>query len=347
MSRLSVLSISFPFGSVRLDCVGGAEQVVAHIDRALFAHGHRSIVLAVEGSASCGELVGIPKPTGGIGAAEWARAHDFLRRAIPHLLKTHRIDILHMHGVDFANYLPPPGVPVLATLHMPLNFYPPDAIDPKRPRTWVNTVSRAQQKLIANRSTREVGAIENGVPLSPPNPRWRRRLYALAMGRICPEKGFHLALDAAKLAGVPMWLAGQVFPYAEHMQYFEREILPRLDRSRRWIGPVSGVRKRHLLASAQCLLVPSLVPETASLSAREALAAGTPVVAFPNGALADVVDHGSTGFLVSSVDEMASAILQADEINPLTCREVARLRFKVSRMTNAYLELYERLLKVA
>jgi len=107
------------------------------------------------------------------------------------------------------------------------------------------------------------------------------------------------------------------------------------------------VRKRHLLASAQCLLVPSLVPETASLSAREALAAGTPVVAFPNGALADVVDHGSTGFLVSSVDEMASAILQADEINPLTCREVARLRFKVSRMTNAYLELYERLLKVA
>jgi hypothetical protein len=68
-----------------------------------------------------------------------------LRRAIPHLLKTHRIDILHMHGVDFANYLPPPGVPVLATLHMPLNFYPPDAIDPKRPRTWVNTVSRAQQ----------------------------------------------------------------------------------------------------------------------------------------------------------------------------------------------------------
>lgn len=124
-------------------------------------------------------------------------------------------------------------------------------------------------------------------------------------------------------------------------------MLPRLDRSRRWIGPVSGVRKRHLLASAQCLLVPSLVPETASLSAREALAAGTPVVAFPNGALADVVDHGSTGFLVSSVDEMASAILQADEINPLTCREVARLQFKVSRMTNAYLELYERLLKVA
>ena len=103
----------------------------------------------------------------------------------------------------------------------------------------------------------------------------------MALGRICPEKGYHIALDAAARAGVPMVLAGEVFRYPAHEQYFRDEIAPRLDASRRFIGPVGLHRKRRLLSEARCLLAPSLAPETSSLVAMEALACGTPVIAFP------------------------------------------------------------------
>ncbi|HEU5016629.1 MAG TPA: glycosyltransferase [Pseudolabrys sp.] len=347
MRRLTVLSIAFPFAPVTADPVGGAEQVLSHLDRALLAGGHRSIVIAAEGSKPAGELIAIPQPRGEIGQDEWACAHEYLRHVIPEVLRTRRVDLLHMHGLDYHSYLPPPGVPVLATLHMSAAFYAPEALAPERPRTWINTVSRHQQELLAVRSSRHVGAIENGVPLGPVDNRRRKRAYALAVGRICPEKGFHLAIDAAKLAGLPLGLIGHVFSYSQHQQYFDREIRPRLDRRRRWLGPVSGLRKWRLLRSARCLLVPSLVPETASLVAREALAAGTPVVAFPNGALSEVVDPGRTGFLVRGVREMAAAMLQAADIDPQACREAARERFSVGRMAEEYFALYDRLLRVA
>jgi glycosyltransferase involved in cell wall biosynthesis len=89
--------------------------------------------------------------------------------------------------------------------------------------------------------------------------------------------------------------------------------------------------------------VPSLAPETSSLVAREAIACGTPVIAFPNGALSEAVEHGRTGFLASSVDEMAAAISQAGEIDSETCRDTARRRFSMEVMTGAYLDLYARL----
>ncbi len=91
------------------------------------------------------------------------------------------------------------------------------------------------------------------------------------------------------------------------------------------------------------MLVPSLVAETSSLVAREALAAGTPVVAFANGALAQTIEHGRTGFLVDDVEGMAAAMLRTKSIDPETCRAVAAERFSLSRMTDAYLALYHRL----
>jgi glycosyltransferase involved in cell wall biosynthesis len=91
------------------------------------------------------------------------------------------------------------------------------------------------------------------------------------------------------------------------------------------------------------VLIPSLAPETSSLVAREALACGTPVVAFPNGALSETVEHGRTGFLVETVEAMAEAIKAAGSIDPAFCREVARERFSLARMTSRYLDLYARL----
>jgi hypothetical protein len=102
-------------------------------------------------------------------------------------------------------------------------------------------------------------------------------------------------------------------------------------------------RKRRLLAAARCLVVPSLVAETSSLVAMEALASGTPVIAFRSGALPEIVEDGRTGFLVDGVAEMADAMRRASEIDPEACRRAARERFTAERMCGEYLALYERL----
>ena len=343
MRKLIVVSVAFPFAVVSADPVGGAEQILTRIDRALTDAGHRSIVVAAQGSLAAGELVGVPACSGPIGRNEWGRAHKSLREIIGQIVAQSGADLVHMHGVDFQYYLPSPGVRVLATLHLPLTSYPPGSLDLTRPRTWANTVSRYQHER-AGHHPRIACLIENGV-VAPPGPPTRKEPFALAMGRICPEKGFHLALDAAKAANIPLKLAGSVSNFPEHRQYFEDEIKPRLDDCRQWIGPVSGDFKWQLLQSAQCVLVPSLVPETASLVAREALAAGTTVIAYPSGALAETIEDGRTGFLVNNVEEMTRALSRTREIDPLCCRRIANERYSAVRMAEEYLELYQQLLQ--
>jgi glycosyltransferase involved in cell wall biosynthesis len=187
-----------------------------------------------------------------------------------------------------------------------------------------------------------VPPIPNGTALDTPAPA-KKGDFGLVLGRICPEKGVHIALDAAKAAGIPLTLAGAVFPYREHRQYFETMVKPRLDGERRYIGPVGLEAKRKLLAEARCLLVTSLVAETSSLAAQEALAAGTPVVAFGKGALPETIDHGRTGYLVWDEDGLVAAIRKVDALDPQACRNVARERFSLDRMIERYFELYRRL----
>jgi glycosyltransferase involved in cell wall biosynthesis len=169
----------------------------------------------------------------------------------------------------------------------------------------------------------------------------------LFLGRICPEKGVHVALDAVKLAGVPLFIAGEVFPYEAHQRYFADEVRPRLDRHRRFLGPVGFVRKRRLLTAASCLLVPSLAPETSSLVAREAIACGTPVIAFPNGALSEPWSTAARAFSSMTSPAMADAIRRAGEIDSGVCRRTARHRFGKDKMVAAYLGLYARLAHAA
>jgi glycosyltransferase involved in cell wall biosynthesis len=184
--------------------------------------------------------------------------------------------------------------------------------------------------------------IENGVPPAAPE-RVPRGDFVLCLGRICPEKGFHEALDAARAAKRPLVLAGRVFPYPEHERYFAEEILPRLDHARRFVGAVSGAAKRRLLASAACVAVPSLVAETSSLVAMEALAAGTPVVARPAGALVDIVEDGVTGLFARGPAELARAFDELGRIDPRVCRARAGARFDEGRMIDGYVGLYRQL----
>jgi glycosyltransferase involved in cell wall biosynthesis len=210
----------------------------------------------------------------------------------------------------------------------------------------MNCVSWSQYRCCP-RSRNLLEPIPNGVDLDRLRGRAEKRDFALALGRICPEKGFHLALDAAHRAGVELLLGGQVFPYEAHLQYFKKEIQPRLDSKRRFLGPLRFGRKKRLLAQAKCLIIPSLVAETSSLVAMESLACGTPVVAFKAGALPEIVEHGRTGFVVRDVRGMGRALLKVGDLDPEDCRKAARARFSAQAMADKYLGLYERLIRTS
>lgn len=338
---LAVLNVAFPFAAVGEDAVGGAEQVVAQLDRALVEHGHRSIVVACASSRVAGQLVALPEPPLRLDEDARAKTHPLVRAAIARVLHEHAVDLIHLHGIDHAAYLPHDGPPALVSLHLPLDWYAAAALRPRRPRTWLLPVSQDQSRR-APGDVALLPPIGNGVRL-PERRGPGRRGFALALGRLCPEKGFDDALDAARRADVPLLLAGHVFPWREHQRHFEDAILPRLDARRRWIGRVGGSRKRRLLAAARCLLVPSRVAETSSLVAMEALAAGTPVIAYRAGALVDIVEHGVTGYLVDDVEAMAAAIAAVDRLDPETCRQQARRRFDLRRVMARHLALYRTL----
>lgn len=342
MRALTVLLVAYPFALVGPDAVGGAEQVLSALDAALAEAGHRSVVVACEGSACRGTLVATPRWER-LDESVYAPAHAAHRRAIAEALERWPADVVHLHGLDFASYLPPPGPAALATLHLRPDLYSKEALFPERPGTWLHCVSAAQHRGCPP-GMPLLDPVPNGVDLEAFGPRGVKEEFALCLGRICPEKGFHLAVDAAKEADVDLLLGGDVFPYPAHQRYFAEELKPRLDERRRFLGPVAGERKRRLLAAARCLLVPSLVAETSSLVALEALAGGTPVVAFPAGALPEIVEPGRTGFLVSDPREMAAALRTVAALDPADCRRAAEERFPASRMKARYLDLYQSIL---
>jgi CelD/BcsL family acetyltransferase involved in cellulose biosynthesis len=247
---------------------------------------------------------------------------------------------VHLHGLDFINYLDDWGVPALATLHLPPEWYDRGVFQ-LQSRLDLVCVSQSQRGRCPPAARPLL--IENGIPIDELPLPARKANYALAMGRICPEKGWDIALDAAARAGTDLILAGEIFPYEAHQIYFAWEIVPRLDSHRRFVGPLGLARKRAVLSAAHCLLAPSLAAETSSLVAMEAVACGTPVIAFPSGALAEIVEDGITGFLVRNIDEMAQAIARSTRIHPEMCRARARQRFSAYRMTDEYLKLYREL----
>jgi glycosyltransferase involved in cell wall biosynthesis len=336
----TILSIAYPLTEVGPDSAGGSEQILTRLDHALTAQGHHSIVIAAEGSTVKGTLVPSPAAPARLDDAvrNWAqRVHQLL---IKEVLELYPVDLVHMHSLDFHKYIPSAPLPILATLHLPSDWYPMEVFRMIKPHFRLNCVSWSQHRTCPP-SPLLLDPITNGVEVDRLTNHLPKRNYALALGRICPEKGFHFSLDAARRSGTNLLLAGQIFPYDSHLEYFAREIQPRLDRHRRFLGPVGFARKKRLLTQATCLVIPSTVSETSSLVAMEAMACGTPVIAFRTGALPEVVDHGRTGFIVNDVDEMTEALREVAALDPEECRRVARSRFSAHTMSSTYLQLYE------
>lgn len=341
---LTVLSVSYPLARVSSNTAGGAEQVLAMLDAALVRAGHRSLVLAPTGSKCHGLLIPARVPSGVLDDSAKREARQEFRKLIDAALDRYPVDLIHMHGVDFSEYLPWTEIPVVVTLHLPLSWYAPHALRFVRPNLALVCVSKSQAQ------TASIGVpisdvIQNGVELQRFRSKKKHGRYAVVMTRICPEKGIHLAIEAAERASMDLLIAGAVFEYPEHREYFESVIRPNLNSRVRFLGAVGGARKAELLSGACCLLVPSVAPETSCLVAMEAMASGTPVIAFPVGAVPEIVTHGRTGFVVENAGEMAGAIAAVNSISAAECRREAEQRFSASRVFAQYLELYRSILK--
>jgi glycosyltransferase involved in cell wall biosynthesis len=182
------------------------------------------------------------------------------------------------------------------------------------------------------------------VPVSEYPYRADKDDFVLFLGRICPDKGVHLALDAARAAGRDIVVAGKCREPAEH-EYFEAEVRPRLGPRTEYLGELDAETKKDLLSRARCLLFPIQWEEPFGIVMVEAMACGTPVVALDRGAVGEVVEHGVTGFVLRHEEELPNAIEEAGSLDPRASRERAATRFDVSEMVRGYEDLYAALLE--
>lgn len=340
--RLTVVEVAYALGPpLGSGAVGGAEQVLGMVDGALVAAGHRSVVVAPEGSQVRGALYATPAHEGPFDPGLWAAADRLHERSLARAIAAEKPDLVHFHGADFDRFLPE-GVRSLVTLHLPPTWYRPEALRARSADVSFVCVSDSQARTLPP-GVRVAGVVENGVPLDVYRPGGAKEPFALVLGRICPEKGIAPALAAARRAGLPLLVCGRVFPYPAHLRYLEEEVRPLLDAGRRLLGPIGGAHKAALLRAARCVVVPSLAPETSSLVAMEALASGTPVVARRTGALPDIVEDGRTGFLFDRDDELAEAIRQAGRLSPAECRRAAEARFSDEAAGRRWLSVIARL----
>src|SRR5487761_150782 len=156
------------------------------------------------------------------------------------------------------------------------------------------------------------------------------------LGRIHPDKGVHLAIEVARLSGLPLLIAGII----QDRTYFEEQVAPHLDRRIRYIGPVDVHGKNELFARARALLHLNTIPERFGLVLAEANAAGVPVIAMDLGSCREVIKDGQTGFLVHNVNEAVHALKRLSEIDRSACRQRVQQCFSVKTMVEGYERVY-------
>ena len=348
-SRGRILFVAYPLLPVSNQSAGGAEQVLTTLEGAAHHSGWKTTVAACNGSVAAGQLYATMAP--GRGRLDSARRFESQHcKRVTELISIRSaigtpFDVVHDHSGSFFAHASRVDAAVLATLHLPRSFYPQQWFQHLSKNVYLSCVSKAQARTFAD-VPNMVGVVPNGIDLDRFPMQSRKQDYLLWMGRICEEKGTHTALDVAKRTGLPIVMIGQVYPFAYHQNYFDREIRPRMERMGdqvKYIERPSFADKIKLIQNARALLVTSSAEETSCLVAMEAAACGTPVVAMRRGAFAEVVQQGTTGYVVSDIAEMSSALAQLSAIKPRTCRAYAQQHFSAQQMLSGYEALYERI----
>ena len=328
-----LLLVAYPLLPVSDASAGGAEQILWTLERELLARGWETVVAACAGSSVSGELLvtgDAPQLRDGFAAREQEHAE----RVVAACASGDFAMVLD-HSGHFFRHAARVDAQVLATLHLPRELYAAGAFEGVAKNVYFHCVSESQRREFMD-VPRVLGVVRNGIAVERFAAAGRKSDYVLWLGRVCPEKAPHLAIAAARRAGVPIVLAGQVYPFQWHEDYWERQVKPLIDGEWvRWVTLPSFAEKTKLLREARALLVSSQIAETTSLVALEAMASGTPVIAFNSGALTEVVPEG-TGFLVSSVEEMAEACGKVSAIRAQDCRAWVESEYSAKAMADGY-----------
>jgi glycosyltransferase involved in cell wall biosynthesis len=339
-----------PWISVPPSGYGGIELVISLLCEGLVRNGHDVTLFACPGSSSAAEVREVLPETHEDDIQSAIYEVDHVARvfdAVDEAAAGERpYDIVHDHcgftAVAMANRI---RVPVVHTLHGPFTADTSRFYLRHGAKAHLVAISRAQRE-----------SAPHGLPVSAvvPNPidvedwpfRTEKAGHLLWLGRMTPVKGPDRAVAVARDAGVPLVLAGPVQPGDE--EYFEDQVRPHVDGvAVTYVGEVGGREKAELVAGARALLMPIRWEEPFGMVMIEALACGTPVLAFPEGAAREIVRDGVNGFLVPDEDAMSAAVTRLPEISPAECRASVTETYSVDTVVAGYEEVYARVARAA
>ncbi len=321
---------------------GGTERVVSHLVEELVWQGHDVTLFASGDSSTTATLVP---------CCEHALRHDpHVLDPIPHYMvmldrvrrRAAEFEIIHFH-IDVL-HLPlfrDLACRTVTTLHGRLDLADLQCL--YREFREIPLVSISNQQREPLRGMNWMGTVHHGFPIDlyRYNPVVRDD-YLAFLGRICPEKRLDRAIEIARRAGMRLKIAAKID--RADQAYFDAQIRPLLnDPLIEFIGEIDDTEKSAFLGHARGLLFPIDWPEPFGLTMIEAMACGTPVVAYRRGSVPEVVEHGVTGFIVDTMDEAVAAVHRLDHLNRGLVRDRFVERFSVERMANDYLAIYDAL----
>jgi glycosyltransferase involved in cell wall biosynthesis len=317
---------------------GGTECVIDRLARGFAAAGHE-VLLVTAGDSTC------PVPRFSTWPAAQVDAIGSIVPELRHVLAAYDalagFDVVHDHTLIGALHaLAHPELLVVTTNHGPFDAAANDLYRRIGHRVPVIAISHDQASHATDVPIAAV--IHHGLDVETVPFGAGDGGYVLFLGRMCEEKGAHVAAQAARRAGIPLRLAGKLREPAE-IEYFHDRVEPLLGRDVEYVGELGAAAKLEALRHAVALVNPIRWPEPFGLVMIEALASGTPVVTFRSGAAPEIVDHGVTGYLCDDADSMLQAIADVGSIDRHACREAAATRFSTARMVRDHEQLFERL----
>ena len=336
---MRIAIVSTPFVRVPPRGYGGTELFCGALGEALVALGHRVTLFATGDSEFSGELRALyaratwpPATHSEMAHARWA-LHEVSRAGEP-------FDAVHVNSPYALRAAAELGLPVVYTLHH-RREEELSRIYAAHPDVTYVAISRRQLDL--ETSLPKASVIHHGLDVALYPPSERPEGLVVHIGRFAPEKGTHLAIEAAARARVPVRVAGRCHEKECDRVYYERYVAPRLSTPGvEYVGEVDHAAKIGLLRSARALLCPILWEEPFGLIAVEGMLVGTPVIGFRRGSFPEIVDEGVTGVLVDDVGEMAQAIASLARFDRRACARRARERFSSSLMAAKYESLFAR-----
>jgi glycosyltransferase involved in cell wall biosynthesis len=322
---------------------GGTERVVSYLTEELVRQGHEVTLFASGDSATRARLVPIcPRA---LRLDDTCR--DPLARHVVMLEKVfeaaHRFDVIHFH-IDYLHFplSRKHGITQLTTLHGRLDLPDLPCVYDEFDDMPVASISDAQRRPLPQANWQ--GTVHHGLPPDLYRLRDGRGDYLAFVGRISPEKRLDRAVEIARRVGLQLRIAAKVD--SADRDYFRREIEPLFrDPLVEYVGEIGERDKAEFLGNARALLFPIDWPEPFGLVMIEAMACGTPVVAFPCGSVPEVVEESVTGFVVNDIDSAARIVERLPSFDRHRCRQAFDRRFSAARMAGDYLKVYRRLIE--